>query len=231
MVTVENMKPAAKMSFNETVRAGEVFVLNSQSSDLDGEIVKFEWEIEGVKIYGESIIYSFSKAGNYTIILRVFDNLGDSYEIEKKVVVLEKEGESGKKVVKVEGETDLTLVYILGGILFILFGLMSAVMLKSRKKEKVTRKEKEEPVPERIQEIPKKSVKKANEADLWGKEERVLEKEKEVKKIEYLEDLGEFEEDIEEPEKIEEKEEKVENEEKEDEGDWWKRWEGEFDLK
>ncbi len=178
-VNVKNMKPDAKILLkNESLFAGELFVLTSESFDLDGEIIKFEWEIEGVKIYGESVIYSFSEAGNYTIILRVFDNLGDYSEEEMEIKVLEQRQEIPAKIEK--DETDLTFVYLLGGILFILFGLMFSLMLKTRKREKVARKEKEQFFPEKKEpEIPKIEEKKISEADLWGKRP-----ESEVEKIE-----------------------------------------------
>ncbi len=144
LVTLKNMKPDAKFSLrNKTVFADEFFALTSESSDFDGEIIKFEWEIEGVKIHGESIVYSFREAGNQTIILRVFDNLGDSSVLERKIEVLEKEKKNGGEIVKVEDETDLTFVYLLLGVLIVLICLMLFVMLKTEKKGKIKKKEKE----------------------------------------------------------------------------------------
>ncbi|HOJ16871.1 MAG TPA: stalk domain-containing protein, partial [Caldisericia bacterium] len=63
----------------------------SNSTDSDGEIVKYEWnfgkgEIEGDKV----IIHRFNKAGNYDVTLKVTDNEGSSGNITKTITVSEK---------------------------------------------------------------------------------------------------------------------------------------------
>jgi PKD repeat protein len=63
----------------------------SNSTDSDGEIVKYEWnfgkgEIEGDKV----IIHRFNKAGSYDVTLKVTDNEGSSGNITKTITVSEK---------------------------------------------------------------------------------------------------------------------------------------------
>jgi PKD repeat protein len=49
----------------------------SGSSDVDGEIIDYEWDLDGVSDYGAQITHVFTEPGVYAVTLYVFDDDGD----------------------------------------------------------------------------------------------------------------------------------------------------------
>ena len=60
----------------------------SQSQDEDGGITSYIWEIEGKKIEGNSINYTFLQTGEKSIKLTITDNSGESRTKEYQVNVV-----------------------------------------------------------------------------------------------------------------------------------------------
>ena len=89
-VTVTNSKPEAAFSYspNSPVPDEEIRFDSGSSSDSDGEIVDYRWEVDGDYAGDEQTMdYSFDTAGEYDISLEVFDNGEKSDEITKTVTV------------------------------------------------------------------------------------------------------------------------------------------------
>jgi len=64
----------------------------SPSYDVDGFIVKYEWEYgDGANATGEIVEHCYSSAGNYTVNLTVTDDDGATNSTSKAVKVIEKE--------------------------------------------------------------------------------------------------------------------------------------------
>ncbi|MBD3311330.1 MAG: PKD domain-containing protein [Candidatus Magasanikbacteria bacterium] len=75
-----NFPPIAAITGTTTAKTNEEISFSGEESlDSDGEIKKFEWFLEN-SLFSTSTVSSinFSKAGNYTISLKVTDNLGAS---------------------------------------------------------------------------------------------------------------------------------------------------------
>lgn len=88
--TPEPMAPTAL--FNLTPESGEaplsVNVNAAASSDSDGQITAYEWEIsDGRNATGQTQSWTFDSAGTYTITLTVHDNQGLSASSSKTVTV------------------------------------------------------------------------------------------------------------------------------------------------
>jgi len=131
IVTVNpNQVPAANAGPDQTSFIGEQVLFNgSNSSDPDGEIVTYEWNLgdESKVEYGTSVNHSFA-IGNYTVELTVMDNGGASakdsitveivatdvvkismaqYDNEKKIIIFQaKSSDGGEAVLKVFRTSD-----------------------------------------------------------------------------------------------------------------------------
>ncbi|MEM2259077.1 MAG: PKD domain-containing protein, partial [Candidatus Thermoplasmatota archaeon] len=78
-----NLPPIANAGGNQTVYRNETVILNaSLSVDYDGYIVNYSWDFDasdGVNFtdaYGIEVTTSYNMVGNYTVTLRVRDNMG-----------------------------------------------------------------------------------------------------------------------------------------------------------
>ncbi len=82
ILMINNQKPVGKIRrfAKEDWEAGEPYTFESESTDIDGTIVAYYWEIDGVKIadWGNdsSIKYTFDKHGEYKVKLMVRDDDG-----------------------------------------------------------------------------------------------------------------------------------------------------------
>ena len=92
VVTVTNRPPVA--SFTSTPASpstGDQVTFTSSSSDPDGSVVSQAWDLNGDGQYndatGASVSKPFSKAGTYTVGLKVTDDNGDSSTITHQVTV------------------------------------------------------------------------------------------------------------------------------------------------
>jgi PKD repeat protein len=89
-VTVTNSKPEAAFSYSPSspVPDEEIRFDAGSSSDSDGEIVDYRWEVDGDYAGDEQTMdYSFETAGEYDVSLEVFDNGEKSDELRKTVTV------------------------------------------------------------------------------------------------------------------------------------------------
>ncbi|MCK4614300.1 MAG: PKD domain-containing protein, partial [Thermoplasmata archaeon] len=84
-ITIENSPPVA--GFSVIPEKGRVVFNASASSDPDGEIVEYQWEIGGMNFSGPVVSYSFAEPGKYQVKLRVVDNLGKADEREETVTI------------------------------------------------------------------------------------------------------------------------------------------------
>ena len=75
-----NQAPTANAGPDQTVTEGDLVNLDgSASSDSDGTIVSWEWDFgNGFTGSGETISYTYTQPGSYTVILTVVDNDGQS---------------------------------------------------------------------------------------------------------------------------------------------------------
>ena len=100
-VTVEaNKPPVAAFTVSApdscTVVNDAVTFDASNSSDSDGNIVKYEWEFgDGTTGEGKVVTHAFSTPGTYTVKLMVTDNDGAPASIEKEVKVFRYGGQGG----------------------------------------------------------------------------------------------------------------------------------------
>jgi parallel beta-helix repeat protein len=100
-VTVYNSPPVANFThLPREPRVNETIVFTSNSTDPDGRTVSWEWLFgDGEKDTGENVTHAYRKEGNYTVVLIVEDDEGetDSYLLTVSV----------KSVSKPTGETDM----------------------------------------------------------------------------------------------------------------------------
>ncbi|MFW6120235.1 MAG: PKD domain-containing protein [Petrotogales bacterium] len=66
-------------------------ILSSLSSDEDGDIVETKWEIESNIQTGETISYTFTHPGDFTVILIVEDSEGNTDSLSKTITIFETE--------------------------------------------------------------------------------------------------------------------------------------------
>ncbi|QPB83314.1 PKD domain-containing protein [Pseudoalteromonas rubra] len=85
-----NRLPVANAGGNQTVRAGEQVVLDGrQSSDQDGELVTYLWDLgHGTTHTGETITHHFSRTGSYPVSLTVTDDKGATSSTQVIIRVL-----------------------------------------------------------------------------------------------------------------------------------------------
>jgi len=96
-ITVDNPAPEPSFDYSpSTPNPDDQITLDaSDSSDLDGEIVSYEWDTDGDGYYsdfddpsdGESATVSFDSGGTYTVGLRITDNGGKTTTTTKHITV------------------------------------------------------------------------------------------------------------------------------------------------
>ena len=85
-----NKPPIASFTYSpENPVVNQTITFNaSSSSDLDGYILKYEWDFgDGSTGTGKIITHSYSSAGNYDVTLTVTDNTGLKASVEKTITV------------------------------------------------------------------------------------------------------------------------------------------------
>ncbi len=115
IISIENTNPIAYVTV--TPGEGRMIFDAENSSDTDGSIVEYLWEINGQESSGPVVIYSFEDAGIYSVKLTVTDNLGGTNATISSVTV---EKENSLKVFESrsgEGNPDIitgwTILFIL----------------------------------------------------------------------------------------------------------------------
>ena len=87
---VVNKKPVANFSYApEEPAFNETVIFNaSESYDLDGLIIGYEWDFgDGTIGYGKVVNHSYSQGGKYTVTLTVIDNKNALDSINKNIIV------------------------------------------------------------------------------------------------------------------------------------------------
>jgi hypothetical protein len=91
-VEVENSSPTADFNVsNELVEGQKTSFDASPSSDGDGTIVEYEWQVNGSVVGGDSktLKYNHTPGGDYTVTLTVTDNFGAEDSVSKTVTAYE----------------------------------------------------------------------------------------------------------------------------------------------
>lgn len=87
-VTVQGPNASPVANFTFTTNALTVSLNASLSTDPDGTIASYKWDLgDGTTSSGKTLSYTYATAGNYTVILTVKDNVGASNSIAKNVTV------------------------------------------------------------------------------------------------------------------------------------------------
>lgn len=93
-IAVNNSAPIASFSGPESVKAGGQASFNaSASSDPDGHIVRYDWDLDGngsFEVSGTSALaeYAYPQPGTFTINLVVTDEVGGQNSISRQIIVL-----------------------------------------------------------------------------------------------------------------------------------------------
>jgi PKD repeat protein len=90
-----NQSPTALFVYSPTSpKPGEnIFFNASNSSDPDGTIVKFQWDMgDGANRSGAEITHRYSNAGTYNVLLIVTDNSGNTGSTSKTITVADNQG-------------------------------------------------------------------------------------------------------------------------------------------
>jgi hypothetical protein len=75
-----NLPPTADAGPDQTVHAKETVHLSGTGTDIDGKIVKYEWDLDGDGTFdrestsGGDTVWKYDRVGTYTAVLRVTDN-------------------------------------------------------------------------------------------------------------------------------------------------------------
>ena len=115
-IEVANVPPTASFSISpEEVETGDPVNFDaSDSSDPDGEIIKYEWDFDGDGEFEESaesatITHAFNDNGTYTVTLRVTDDDGALATTQGMVRVLNRPPQVGFRI-EPEEPSDLDLI-------------------------------------------------------------------------------------------------------------------------
>jgi uncharacterized repeat protein (TIGR01451 family) len=89
VVSVSNVAPSASFTVAPSdPLTGNVVYFNSTSSDFDGSIVNWTWDLgDGDILYGEHVIHSYADDGSYTVTLKVVDGDGATNTMSQQVAV------------------------------------------------------------------------------------------------------------------------------------------------
>ncbi|GGI96153.1 hypothetical protein GCM10008995_02800 [Halobellus salinus] len=98
--------PEASLSLNPTTAAvGEDVTLSGvDSSDEDGEIVSYEWSVNGQTFSGETVTVSLDEPGDYTVELTVTDDSGETDTVTETLSITQ--ADTATPTPEPEPETD-----------------------------------------------------------------------------------------------------------------------------
>lgn len=90
-IMVNNTPPAASFTWDRKYPNPEdpIHFEAGGSSDSDGEIVSYIWNISGIRKQGENVVHAFIQPGGYNITLTVTDDDNDTGVCSKHVIVAE----------------------------------------------------------------------------------------------------------------------------------------------
>ncbi|MHB1708716.1 MAG: beta strand repeat-containing protein [Thermoplasmataceae archaeon] len=86
--------PVITFSPPSIIPVDTMLALNASASVPDSNTFSYSWDINGTSDSGQSVLYYFGHAGNYTISVTVTDSLGSSSTVSRVVSVLPQESNS-----------------------------------------------------------------------------------------------------------------------------------------
>ncbi len=88
-IIVKNAAPQPQFEISPIAgNTTTTFTFNSSSYDTDGKITNYTWEFgDGNVSYGPTATHEYASPGNYTVILRLWDDDGELAEISEYIVV------------------------------------------------------------------------------------------------------------------------------------------------
>lgn len=91
LTVAENQPPTAAFSYSPSEPApGETVSFTSESSDADGDVVAYEWSVDGTTVAETpGVEYSFEEAGEHLVELTVTDDDGTTNTTSATVTVVE----------------------------------------------------------------------------------------------------------------------------------------------
>jgi PGF-CTERM protein len=98
IVQTDNEPPIVQYTYSPAEPAlDETVTFDSQSSDPDGEVVEYEWTVDGEPVGDEpGLEYTFGESGEHTVALTVTDDDGTTATTSKTVVVGENQPPRGE---------------------------------------------------------------------------------------------------------------------------------------
>lgn len=127
-------EPTAAIDVPADVEVGEEFTLDgSDSTDRYGEIVAWEWDLDGEALSGETATAVLDAAGEYTVSLTVENDAGETDTVEATVEAVDEPVEEPEEPEEPEPEDDgLGLTAIVLGVLVVAV-LAAAVVVYLRR--------------------------------------------------------------------------------------------------
>jgi len=129
-IDISNLPPEIQIRPLLTGKVGKEIEFDARdSTDPDGEIVDYIWEMDNETYHGPHIYHAFSQAGTHEIKLTIVDNLGAKNTTVSRVTIQGNEGTTTTTEEKKEINTalfalsTLLLLLIAGGIVFLYFHL------------------------------------------------------------------------------------------------------------
>jgi hypothetical protein len=93
-ITVENALPvidASVLPSTGNISTGFRFTVSPSSYDPDGRIVSYDWSFgDGASATGTAVTHSYTRRGNYTIVLRATDDFGGTSDMTLNVTVMDR---------------------------------------------------------------------------------------------------------------------------------------------
>lgn len=84
-----NFLPEIRLNDLTDIRSATPFVFDaSQSTDVDGQIVSYNWMIDGIAYQGVEVVHTFANEGQYLVELHVIDNDAGQATVTQTVTVL-----------------------------------------------------------------------------------------------------------------------------------------------
>jgi len=118
-----NVAPDARYTISGSItQVGQTVTFSAiLSSDDDGIIAKFEWDFgDGSSATGESVTHTYTRSGQYTVVLRITDNRGATATAQKVITVNPADDDDGTggsgptatfTATPLTGESPLTVIF------------------------------------------------------------------------------------------------------------------------
>lgn len=111
-IELENIPPVAKFTIEENQSLANKIVLTSNSFDIDGNVVQYDWEVynetKDIKLFkktttkDEPVVWDCFVEGNYIVCLRIEDDFGATGYAEEMIKVSFEECNTGVPTIKIK---------------------------------------------------------------------------------------------------------------------------------